>query len=385
MTRLRCLEVRPGRMMSMALACLLLLAATSLGVTRWTGARPTVTTPPAAPTATSGPRAVAAAPDEPAAAPWRETVAERPHLATACEIVARSTSTVPRGLVASGRALIVAGAVNLRNGPSVDCAIVGSLGFGTEVSVAPGVFRNGDHYWRKVTTPNGDGYTIAGVYQRLPDNAPAFVPILMYHHISAGDDNLYVPPDQFDQQLAWLHDHDYVSITPRDLYLSLYRGLLLPEHPVMLTIDDGNASTMTFKHLLDKYGFRGVYFLPNFAHQTPAEIRSLDQSGQVCGHTVSHPYLNGLDYADQYAQIAGNQQWLEKIVGHPVRCLAYPFGHSDATTESVLRDTNIRIAFDATGGACPLSAAVDQYHITRKEIDPVFDLSTFATIVTKGW
>ena len=299
--------------------------------------------------------------------------------------VVPTVTGIPQGYAAIGNALVVAGAVNLRAGPSVDCPIVGSLGFGTQVDIRSGLIRHGQHSWREVTTPSGDGYTVAGVYQAFPATQPRFVPILMYHHIAAGDDNLHVAPAAFGQQLAWLRDHHYVSITPDDLYRALYRGMALPAHPVMLTIDDGDPSTTAFKHLLDKYGFRGVYFLPNYAEQTPAQIRNLDRSGQVCGHTASHPYLNQLSYDDQYWQITNNQQWLEDIVGHPVRCFAYPFGAYDANTDAVLRNAGFTIAFNATGGACPRSGAVDQYHIRRKEIDKVFDIDTFAQIVTLGW
>ena len=294
-------------------------------------------------------------------------------------------TTVPQGFVAPGRALVVAGAVNLRRGPSIACPIVGSLGFGTRVDIESGVVRHEDDNWRRVSTPSGEGFTIAGVYQSIPAVEPTFIPVLMYHHIAAGDDSLHIPPGVFEEQLAWLRAHGYVSITPSDLFKALYRGLALPANPVMLTIDDGDPSTTTFKHLLDAYGFRGVYFLPNYASQTPEQIRELDRSGQVCGHTASHPYLNQLGYADQNSQITNNQQWLEEVVGHPVRCFAYPFGASDTNTEAVLRAAGFTIAFDATGGVCPRSASVDQYHIRRKEIDPVFDLATFARIVTQDW
>ena len=306
--------------------------------------------------------------------------------ADACPVPnTRPVVDVPRGFVASGSALVVASAVNLRAGPSITCPIVGSLGFGMRVDIRSGLLKHDQDNWRWVSTPSGDGYTIAGVYQKDPVTQPPFVPVLMYHHIAAGDDDLHVPPDVFEQQLAWLRDHDYVSITPDDLFKALYRGLALPENPVMLTIDDGDPSAMTFKSLLHRYGYRGVYFLPNYAEQTPAQIQELDRSGKVCGHTASHPYLNQLSYADQGWQITDNQRWLEGIVGHPVRCFAYPFGASDTNTEAVLRAADFTIAFDATGGVCPRSANVDQYHIRRKEIDPVFDIATFARIVTQDW
>lgn len=298
---------------------------------------------------------------------------------------AAAVKTAPKGFAAPGRALVVVGSVNLRAGPSVDCPITGSLGFGAQVYLRSGLLEGGGIYWRKVTTPSGDGYSIATAYEDVPATQPPFVPILMYHHIAFGNDNYHVPPAEFAQQLAWLSASGYVSITPDDLYKALYQGMALPAHPIMLTIDDGNPSTATFEQMLDQYGFRGVYFLPSYAQLTADQIRELDRSGEVCGHTVSHPFLNQLSYADQAWQITSNQQWLEGIVGHPVRCFAYPFGVYNAATEQILAQDGFTLAFNAWGGACPLSKSVDHYHILRKEIDPVFSLNTFATVVINGW
>ena len=298
---------------------------------------------------------------------------------------ASAVKTLPAGVAAPGRALVVVGSVNLRAGPSIDCPLVGSLGFGAQVALHPGLLASGGYYWRKVTTAHRDAYSVASAFQDVPATQPPFVPILMYHHIAEGTDRYHVPPAQFAQQLAWLSGNGYVSITPDDLYKALYQGMALPAHPVMLTIDDGNPSTTTFKQLLDQYGFRGVYFLPSYAHLTADQIRELDRSGEVCDHTVSHPFLNQLGYADQAWQITANQQWLEGIVGHPVRCFAYPFGAYNAVTEQILAQDGFTMAFNAWGGACPLSQNVDHFHILRKEIDPVFDLNTFATVVIKGW
>lgn len=298
---------------------------------------------------------------------------------------AKPVSKAPDGLIAPGKAMVSVDALNMRSGPSTDCPIVGSLSYGMQVEIGSELLKDGDYLWRKVKTPEGEGYTIASSYQNLPSTKPTFVEILMYHHISDGNDNLHVPADQFEQQLAWLKDNGYVSITPDELYQALYKGGALPAKPIMLTIDDGNPSTETFKDLLDKYGFRGVYFLPNYAELTEDQIRALDKSGEVCAHTVSHQFLGQLSYDDQQYQIVNNKQWLEKIVGHPVTCFAYPFGSYNTDTDTILTKAGFTIAFNAWGGPSPISSDVDPLHVLRKEIDPVFGIDTFAQIATQGW
>ena len=53
-----------------------------------------------------------------------------------------------------------------------------------------------------------------------------------------------------------------------------------------------------------------------------------DGGGEVCGRTATHADLSRLDAAGQRA--------LEAIVGHPVRCSAYPYGAFDVPRVQVL-------------------------------------------------
>ncbi len=299
----------------------------------------------------------------------------------ACADDAKAMTKAPDDVVASGRALVTVSALNLRAGPGTDCPIVGSLGFGMEVQLDPQVFKAGDHLWREVKSPVGDGYTVAHTYQNLPSVQPVSVPVLMYHHIGDGPDRYFVPEDEFEQQVAWLKEHGYVSITPRDLYNARYKGLELPAKPIMFTIDDGNQTTMTFKEILDRYGFRGVYFLPNYAEQSDDEIRDLDASGEVCGHTVDHPDLATLGYDAQYAEIMNNKSWLEGILGHPVSCFGYPFGSYNADTNKVMAASGYTMGFNAWGGAAVLSDETDPFHILRYGVYGDYSWDTFLAVV----
>ena len=300
-----------------------------------------------------------------------------------CEVAGATTpADIPAGLAAPGDALVIVGALNLRAGPSTECPIVGSLGFGMQVRIGDELVEHGEHLWRRVDTPVGAGYTIASAFETVPAVAPAAVPVLMYHHIDERGDRYSVSPAALDAQLAWLRDNGYVSITPRDLYNARYAGMPLPARPVMLTIDDGHPSTVTFKQLLDAYGFRGVYFLPNFTSLTPDEIVQLADSGEVCGHTVSHPFLEHLDHAGQQAEIIDNKAWLEGIIGRPVTCFAYPFGSWNDITNQVIAASGYQMAFNAWGGMAAVSVDADPYHVLRSEIYGGFDLSTFIGVVT---
>lgn len=299
-----------------------------------------------------------------------------------CKVAgAKPARDVPAWLASPGEALVTVGGVNLRAGPSIDCPVIGTLGFGAQVHISDELLEHDRHLWRKVDTPIGEGYTIASAYQGMPAIAPSAVPVLMYHHIDYSGGRYSVSPDVFAAQLAWLRDNGFVSITPNDLYNARYNGMPLPARPVMLTIDDGNPSTVTFKQLLDEHGFRGTYFLPNSTVLTADQIRELAYSGEVCGHTVTHASLDRLDYHGQYAEIANNKLWLEGIIGRPVTCFAYPFGAYNDVSRQVVADSGYQTAFNAWGGMAVISPDADPYHILRTEVYGYYNFQEFVSIV----
>jgi peptidoglycan/xylan/chitin deacetylase (PgdA/CDA1 family)/uncharacterized protein YgiM (DUF1202 family) len=275
-----------------------------------------------------------------------------------------------------------AGAVNLRSGPGLGCSVLVQLNAGTPVSVLGATLDADGETWLPVSTPMGNGYIVKSAFAPPGSwEAPAAVAVLMYHDIADNYNRFVVAPWQLEQQLIWLRDNGYTSITPRDLVAFLDHGTPLPPRPVILSVDDGWASTRIFRDLLTAYGFRGTYMLPNYAELTPDEIYQLNQSGEVCGHSVSHPFLDQLSWDGQYYEIVENKAWLDSITGVSTTCFAYPFGaFSDVTTQIVI-DAGYRIAFHAWDGIQWLDY-LDRWHVTRIEVSGEWDISTFAAVVS---
>lgn len=279
--------------------------------------------------------------------------------------------------------LVVVGALNLRAGPGTDCAIVDSLGFGAFVSVGGPEIMRGGEIWRHLVGPDRDGYAVIDALQPVPLTPPDTVPILMYHHITDDTGRYFVSPADFADQVAWLKKQGYVTITPTDLYNALYRNLPLPEKPIMLTIDDGNLSSMEFAEILGEVGFRGVYFVNNVSSVSADQIRYLDSTGEVCGHTATHMDLSQLSYEGQYEEIAGNKSWVEGILGKPMGCFAYPFGEYNEWTDTILADVGYKIAFDAWDNPAPLDPS-NRWHIERIEIYGETTLDEFIDRIEYG-
>lgn len=62
-------------------------------------------------------------------------------------------------------------------------------------------------------------------------NAPVNLPILMYHSVENKPGNgLCVPPEQLEQQLKYLHEQGYYTVTPAEAYKILVQNKVPKKH-----------------------------------------------------------------------------------------------------------------------------------------------------------
>lgn len=288
--------------------------------------------------------------------------------------------------VAAGNSVeagFAADVVNLRSGPGLGCSVIAELNAGAPVTIVGVAVEADGETWLPVSTPSGDGYIYQDGY--APPGSwvqPSAVAVLMYHDIGDYIDRFRVAPWQLEEQLIWLRDNGFTSITPRDLIANIDYGMPLPARPVILSVDDGWASVRIFRDLLAAYGFEGTYFLPSYAQLAPEEIWELNQVGEVCGHSASHQFLDQLSWDAQWYEVAANKEWLDSILGTSTTCFAYPFGSYSAATTDVVSSAGYQIAFDATYTVQYLDGSLNRWHVQRIEISGFLDLPTFASMVS---
>jgi len=161
------------------------------------------------------------------------------------------------------------------------------------------------------------------------------VPVLCYHRISDGQKGDYtVSPATFSAHMKILADSGFHSISPAELYDYLVYNKSLPEKPVMITFDDSRTEHAAIAApLLEKYGFRGVFFIMTITYNkknymTTDEIAQLSKAGHTIGlHTWDHTMVSKFkDSTDWQKQIVQPKLKLESIVGHPIEYFAYPNG-----------------------------------------------------------
>ncbi|HEX8425971.1 polysaccharide deacetylase family protein [Hymenobacter sp.] len=166
------------------------------------------------------------------------------------------------------------------------------------------------------------------------------VPILCYHQIrdwrprdSKGAKDYIVPVEQFKKQIQMLADSGYHTILPDQLYAYLATGAPLPPKPIMLTFDDTDLDQfMVARPELEKYGFKGVYFVMTVSlgrprYMSKAQVKQLSDEGNVIGsHTWDHHNVKKYQGEDWVTQIEKPTKTLEEITGKDIKYFAYPFG-----------------------------------------------------------
>ncbi len=213
------------------------------------------------------------------------------------------------------------------------------------------------------------------------------VPILLYHHIAkaGADQRYYVSPANFEAQMQWLVDHGYQAITESELSEVIVNGGTLPEKPVIITFDDGNADffagafpVMSRLHLI------GVAFLVTGRIDKPGSVSSeqvedlINASWEIGSHTVNHADLL-MKSSDLDEEIFGSKVWLEAKYGIEVISFAYPFGSMNTSIAQLVEDDGYTSAA-RLGGRIHQSLG-DLYFLGRTEIRGEYTMEQFAALM----
>ena len=233
--------------------------------------------------------------------------------------------------------------------------------------------------------------------------APALrprVPVLMYHEIAPASETgsrLAVSPEAFAEQMAYLHDAGFETVTAGRL-AEIMAGPAgrVPDRLVVLTFDDGFEDFhRRALPVLDEYGYTATVFVtsgwvqdagPHAAGRRPgrmlswSQIAEIAQAGiEVGAHSWQHPQLDQLPGSVLREELYASKAHLEDRLGGPVPGLAYPFGYSSARVRRVVREAGY-------GYACAVSNAMPGRHadllaLPRLTVRRSTSLRTFQDVV----
>jgi peptidoglycan/xylan/chitin deacetylase (PgdA/CDA1 family) len=189
-------------------------------------------------------------------------------------------------------------------------------------------------------------------YSKIATRSIGYVPILMYHYIrevSEAEDplgfRLSVRPDRFAEQMAWLNQNGYTTLTMGELATCLRAEENCPRRPVALTFDDGYADVASEAlPILKRYGFTATFYIvTGFVDQpgylTRKQVRELHAAGMEIGsHTLSHAGLTGLSIAEARREIYWSKLILEEWLGSEVVSFSYPAGNYNAELAAIVQE-----------------------------------------------
>jgi peptidoglycan-N-acetylglucosamine deacetylase len=118
---------------------------------------------------------------------------------------------------------------------------------------------------------------------------------------------------------------------------------------LILSFDDGPTADRRLIKLMNQYDLKGTFHLNSNKfgeanYVTKAEIKTLYAGHEVSVHSANHPNLPDIKKIDVISELLEDRKALEKLVGYPVRGMAYPFGNYNDEVIDVVKDLNIEYA-----------------------------------------
>lgn len=233
------------------------------------------------------------------------------------------------------------------------------------------------------------------------------VPVLLYHHVvminkkTKADENNYsvMMNVDFEEQIKYLYESGYNTITFKQLYQHLYEGRKLPENPILITFDDGYYSNYRVGYpILKKYGFTASEFLIvdkvkeryyDVDYDYPTSKLSWDHVKKMADVFEFHSHTNNMHILDSkgkgYLVSKGAQEVEDDVLAalnglqrnnvDRFRVFAYPYGQYNENVIDILKLYDYKMAVTVENGL----AYKDQspYEIKRVIIMPGMGINEF--------
>jgi peptidoglycan/xylan/chitin deacetylase (PgdA/CDA1 family) len=215
-------------------------------------------------------------------------------------------------------------------------------------------------------------------------------PILLYHHVSTStdtqDSRYNIPPEKFEEQMKWLYDNGYQTITVSDLVNLIYNGGEIPQRPVVITFDDGNIDNYNNAFpILKKYGFVATFYVVQTYINgegmiSTDQLKELIQAGwEIGSHSKTHAHLPAIGEDQLPDEIRMSKLNLEDKLGVTINSFAYPFGEIN---DNIIRLTSSFGYKSAVGLGNSFTHSMNTiFYLSRIEIQNDFSMEKFISLL----
>jgi peptidoglycan/xylan/chitin deacetylase (PgdA/CDA1 family) len=167
------------------------------------------------------------------------------------------------------------------------------------------------------------------------------IPVLVYHMIrNPVDDAVVVSPEHFQEQMNYLYENEFETITLEDYFNWRNGTYVMPEKPIILIFDDGFSTThTTAKLIMDQYGFIGTIPIVtryasftgnNTGYMRWTEIKELTDAGWgVESHSVDHAHMLNLNESQFRQELSYSKELIINKTGKIPLSFIFPFHESN--------------------------------------------------------
>lgn len=216
------------------------------------------------------------------------------------------------------------------------------------------------------------------------------IPVLTYHHLAPLPSNpktrdYFVSPEMFEQQLAYLNEKNYKTLTPQEFYDQLASGVNPTQKSVLLTFDDGNYNNYSNAYpLLLKYGLKATFFVPAGRKGiSNSQLREMSDNGMsIEPHGKTHMLLKGVTAQGVLNNEIGSAKTIiESITGKKVTAFCYPGCEYNGAVTKTLGANGYLTAFSC-GKSIDHTMRI-RYVLSRMHV--YNDMENFKSILSGKW
>lgn len=222
--------------------------------------------------------------------------------------------------------------------------------------------------------------SLSAVLPVVADTRPEVqLPILMYHKIAedSAADEYTITQKQFADDLLWLKENGFTTVTTHQLIAYAESGEALPEKPVLLTFDDGYYNNYLYAvPLLAQNNMTAVFSVigkevedvsgqlnrnPLGQSMNSGEVAELAKSNyaEIGSHTYDLHHIDTRKGADRIAgesqedyentlltDLRKNNDYIESVTGSRPLLFAWPYGAYplDRSADKVLKEAGYKIS-----------------------------------------
>jgi peptidoglycan/xylan/chitin deacetylase (PgdA/CDA1 family) len=225
------------------------------------------------------------------------------------------------------------------------------------------------------------------------------IPILMYHEIAPHTPkmgplklSLLVMPNRFAEQMQYLKDRGFTTITLDDWMAARNGRAVLPRNPVIITFDDGRIGVYENAFpVLRRNGQKAIMFLISaevgrvVKRYVSWQMVSEMQSAGVMtfgSHMVHHAVLPLLSTQRAFMELMYSRKLIQQHTGTHCDYFCYPHGKYDARTVNLVQLAGYRAATTEIPGR---SRVTDHpFELRRIRVDGLDSMAVFSTNLGPG-